>query len=557
MLVISALRCKMLYATIANLISFAILTSSPSAVDYYVANYGSDDNPGNHISAPFKTIAKVSALVTAGDKVYIREGIYYENIAIRASGSIDKPIVFQNYEDEKVIIDGSMKIFKWNRLNENVVYTKLPFNPSHVIVNGNIFNKANSLEELKVGNFVKRDEVIYVGVGHEMSEENIAVINKSKNHQGKYQVYIEGSHIRLRGLVVRNSPSRGISAWGGDDIRIEDCVVKFTLLHGIFIEKGEGCQVNRCTVYHSNLQNWPRSTRNTWAAGIGYYAGKKGSITGNTVYLNHGEGIGTAGGWGEPGVNGLLIKNNTLYDNYSVHIYNDHGTNVVIDGNFCFVSGKQPYPDQYKSTPDGIMCAEENDFGHPGNLKSGKVINNIVVNCRSGFRFWKDRANSGLNHFIVANNTFVDSLNHGIHVDGGHHRKSIFVNNIIVQRNREYIMSFGNINDTTFSHNCWYHPKSNRISSWMGLEKDFLIDRKRVSQKKYTSTFTRADTDFFADPHFAGNTLIDPGSFKLTEKSPCIDKGFRIDIVTTDFWGNKRPNDLGYDIGASEFISSP
>ena len=554
---ISAIRCKILYTTIANLISFVILTSSPIAVDYYVANHGSDNNPGTHLSAPFKTIAKATSLVTTGDKVYLREGIYNENVIIRASGSIDKPIILQNYEDEKVVIDGSVNISKWDRLNENVVYTKLSFLSSHVIVDEKILKRAESLEELKEGYFVHKGEAIYVWIGTEVPEKNIIIINKSQNQQEKYQVYIEGNHIRLRGLVVRNSPSRGISTWGGNDIIIEDCVVKFTLLHGIFIEKGEDCQVNRCTVYHTNLQNWPRDTRNTWAAGIGYYSGKNGSISGNTVYLNHGEGIGTAGGWGEPGVNGLLIKNNTLYDNYSVNIYNDHGTNVVIDGNFCFVSGKQPYPDQYKSTPDGIMCAEENDFGYPGNLIHGKVINNIVVNCRSGFRFWKDRANSGLNHFIVANNTFVDSLNHGIHVDRGHHRKSIFVNNIIVQRNKEYIMSFGNINDTIFSHNCWYHPKLNRISSWMGLKKDFRIDRKRVSQKRFAALFARANAALFADPQFAGHTPLDPGSYKLSEKSPCIDKGFSIEIVTTDFWGNKRLDDPGYDIGASEFTASP
>lgn len=75
--------------------------------DFYVSPDGSDENPGTE-ELPWKTIQKASDSIASGSTVYIRAGTYYERINIRVSGaSAQEPVVFRNYQDDKVIIDGS------------------------------------------------------------------------------------------------------------------------------------------------------------------------------------------------------------------------------------------------------------------------------------------------------------------------------------------------------------------------------------------------------------------------------------------------------------------
>ena len=65
---------------------------------YFVAPGGDDNNTGA-IDKPFKTWQKAFNIAQAGDIVYIRGGVYYEdpNITITNNGTKDKPICFFNY----------------------------------------------------------------------------------------------------------------------------------------------------------------------------------------------------------------------------------------------------------------------------------------------------------------------------------------------------------------------------------------------------------------------------------------------------------------------------
>jgi hypothetical protein len=72
---------------------------------FYVSPAGSDNNPGS-LDRPWKTIQKAADSLQPGDTVYIREGVYNEQVQIRISGSLGSPITFINYPGETVIIDG-------------------------------------------------------------------------------------------------------------------------------------------------------------------------------------------------------------------------------------------------------------------------------------------------------------------------------------------------------------------------------------------------------------------------------------------------------------------
>ena len=100
------------------------------ATNYYVAtSYGHDtNNNGTSLATPFKTIGKAASVMSAGDKCYIRQGRYHEAITINnLDGSSGSAIVFTNYNNERVIIDGTTPITStWVQIgSSNIWRTKL------------------------------------------------------------------------------------------------------------------------------------------------------------------------------------------------------------------------------------------------------------------------------------------------------------------------------------------------------------------------------------------------------------------------------------------------
>jgi len=80
-----------------------------SATDYYVAQQdaqASDADPGSP-ERPFRTLDKACEVATAGDTVYVRQGVYREALIPKHFGEQGKPIVFQAYGTDAVTIKGS------------------------------------------------------------------------------------------------------------------------------------------------------------------------------------------------------------------------------------------------------------------------------------------------------------------------------------------------------------------------------------------------------------------------------------------------------------------
>ncbi|PFS74346.1 DUF5123 domain-containing protein [Bacillus cereus] len=77
-----------------------------SVTNYYVSPTGNDLNPGT-LDQPFATIQKAANVAKEGSTIYIRGGIYNQKVRVTHSGISGASITFQNYQDEKVILDGS------------------------------------------------------------------------------------------------------------------------------------------------------------------------------------------------------------------------------------------------------------------------------------------------------------------------------------------------------------------------------------------------------------------------------------------------------------------
>ncbi|RJE13272.1 hypothetical protein C0U42_16420 [Bacillus cereus] len=74
--------------------------------NYYVSTSGNNLNPGT-LDQPFATIQKAANVAKEGSTVYIRGGVYSQKVRVAHSGASGAPITFQNYQDEKFILDGS------------------------------------------------------------------------------------------------------------------------------------------------------------------------------------------------------------------------------------------------------------------------------------------------------------------------------------------------------------------------------------------------------------------------------------------------------------------
>tara|TARA_B100000073_G_scaffold140213_1_gene115410 strand:+ start:555 stop:3908 length:3354 start_codon:yes stop_codon:yes gene_type:complete len=110
-------------------ILFFVFKSLGQATDYFVSSsYGDDTNNGLTIGTPFKTIVKAASIMSSGDICYIRQGRYHETITINnLDGTSSSPIIFTNYNNERVVIDGTIPITStWTQIgSSNLWRTKL------------------------------------------------------------------------------------------------------------------------------------------------------------------------------------------------------------------------------------------------------------------------------------------------------------------------------------------------------------------------------------------------------------------------------------------------
>ncbi len=102
------MRRKLLTLTLA----VALISSSATAKEYYVATSGNDNNSGE-LESPFRTISKAASIMEAGDECIIKEGVYHEVLTPQNSGTMTNPITYRNYEGDHVVIDATEPVTGW------------------------------------------------------------------------------------------------------------------------------------------------------------------------------------------------------------------------------------------------------------------------------------------------------------------------------------------------------------------------------------------------------------------------------------------------------------
>ncbi|MEE4310305.1 MAG: FlgD immunoglobulin-like domain containing protein [candidate division KSB1 bacterium] len=107
-----------LKASLLNLLIIVQYCSYCAAGTYYVdQNHtsASDANPGT-LNSPWLTLRHAAKTLTAGDTVFVRDGIYHEHVCPERSGNANSPVVYSNYPGENPVIDGTGVIQSQNAI---------------------------------------------------------------------------------------------------------------------------------------------------------------------------------------------------------------------------------------------------------------------------------------------------------------------------------------------------------------------------------------------------------------------------------------------------------
>lgn len=95
------------------------------ATNYYIAASGDDSNSGISSASPWKTLNKLNSFFRSlqpGDKVLFNKGdVFYGNIVISQSGSLDNPIIISSYgTGTNPVITGFTNVTSWTNLGGNI-----------------------------------------------------------------------------------------------------------------------------------------------------------------------------------------------------------------------------------------------------------------------------------------------------------------------------------------------------------------------------------------------------------------------------------------------------
>lgn len=331
------------------LASCCVLLVPPGAMTaqgatYYVATTGNDANPGT-LNQPFKSFKKGIGLLQPGDTLYIRGGLYTEQIDLQTpnkTGTAGNYITIGGYPGETVTVQFADKA--------SIGY-------------GPIKARGNR------GYFIFENMILDGSASADTSRSGWAI--RDGNH-----------HFILRNLEIKNFKNVSAVIVGANDVSIQNCK-----LHN-----------QRSTL----------KTSGTYHYGIYFANGDRGLIEGNDIYNNTGGGLQIYPGPINNLVirNNRLHDNN--YDNVKIHVggivvLSSQGnsiTNVRIYNNIIYSNGSAPTAGSapgirveasLSTTTDDVKVWNNTVYGNKGyGISINKAVrtvvqNNIVyANARSG-----------------------------------------------------------------------------------------------------------------------------------------------------------------------------
>ena len=329
---------------------------------YYVATYGNNNNPGT-ITQPWLTIMHATQKATAGDTIYVRGGIYYENISFANSGTEGSWITLKNYPGESPVIDGTNMVdpgYQNGIINLTASYLHIE---GFELKNSQYYNGVIMWSTTGNSNIYLKDLVI-----HDTWMSGICI---SALHQAS-----PITNVTIDGCEVYNCNQMGsfsdenISLINVDGFEIMNCHTHNNLQEGIDVK----CGSKNGVIHHNEVEGSP-------SVGI-YVDGFDRSQSNIDVYCNkvHHNQTGMALGCELSSGNSMTdinFYNNLIYNNTEggwvvwplVKGYNNNfeKTFTLVNNTFYLNAGGQIYIGQESEYQTGCVvrnniCVGANDF---------------------------------------------------------------------------------------------------------------------------------------------------------------------------------------------------
>ena len=192
--------------------------AEPGDYQYVVDGVNGNDETNGLYPNAWKTLTKAATTLTAGSVVYVRGGTYIEQITLDNDGTEANPIIFTNYPNETVIMNGDLTLGNGVRINGDWI----------------------QINNIEIKNFTGAGATAY---GEHVTFDNIFV-----HHCGGAGIYLHGNYGTAKDCrswynSTVNENGASPTSWGSGL-----SVCRFPT----------GCTVQRCTVWN----NWGEGISN-------------------------------------------------------------------------------------------------------------------------------------------------------------------------------------------------------------------------------------------------------------------------------------------------------
>jgi len=473
------------------LIILLLLPSLVSGTVYYVDHrisdcsnyYPNTRSCGSGSYQAYNTIQESISIVNTGDTVIVREGEYQISNAITIDTS---GVTYKAYQDEMPVIDRGL-------------------------------NSKDSYAFYAIAVHIVADGIRFEGFEIKNAGYGIFVCDATTGcNDGTKSV----NNVIVRNCKVHNTNQQGIIAYSDNSV-IEGCEVY------------ECCE---CNFVEDCRSKPPNNEYHWWPNALLLRLSSSGTVRGNLVHDNYGEGIDISGSTNS------IVEDNIAYNNKKCQLYVDGSNHITVRNNLVYGTSDTKWYRGNGPAP-GIILSNEKD--KPTSGGNHEVYGNLVANTQENFGIWK-QLGPPVHDNKIFNNIFVDSYRTDgtqINVALGHwgdSNNNEFRNNIILQPSGDGTQITVRGSSNVFSNNLWlYNPGSPAYSATTDVIEDAKL-KKTIGWNDLS----------------AGE--LDGSEFVIQSGSDAIDKGTDLGPpYNEDFFGTPRPQppEGAWDIGAFEYLS--
>ncbi len=393
------------------------VAAAAQAATFFVAQgneKSNDDGPGS-VEQPWKTLAKAVATAGAGDVVVVGDGVYREELVVRASGAAGEPICFEAAPGAHVVLTGADRLTSWKKTADAGEIYSVPWphkfigwNPRMTHPDDEYHRLIGRCEQFIIDGYLQRQVLeqaqlapgaFWVDIaGQRLEAWDIG--GRDLNHvtteaSARQEILrVEGNYVTVRGLHFRfaaNMAQHGAVVLAGAHDVLEDCALEDMNASGatfsgedeiarrcVFRDNGQlGFGANgahrllftECVVENNNTKGFDRG----WEAGGDKLVLTRGAVLERSRFArNRGSGI-----WFDIGNEGCVVRQCLIADNEDAGIFDEisygltASDNVITGNGFASTAGAW-------GAQAGICLSSS-----PGSV----IERNLIIGNREGLDF--------------------------------------------------------------------------------------------------------------------------------------------------------------------------